>query len=263
MKLFFLLIMLFHSLMAMAMPSKIQMVFLSPAKTSDILNLIDRINEMNQYKKMAQAEIENCVPMGDGCFHPQYGYIEKKDLAKKEKSEPKIIKDEEMKLKTFNAIETNLVNCDKNYYFDIYCGKANQAVSNSEIEIWFDISSSLRTVDYNKDPNFCGRRTFLEEVMRKCKSKVSYSIYNTSLKQGGEASSVCMSYGTNDEKRLITWMKDSKAKKLYIVTDIDEMSQEMRSFLDENGAKIIGDGTKAFTSSDLINYANELIKDCK
>ena len=55
----------------------------------------------------------------------------------------------------------------------------------------------------------------------------------------------------------------SKAKKLYIVTDIDEMSQEMRTFLDENGAKIIGDGTKAFTSLDLINYANELIKDCK
>jgi hypothetical protein len=102
----------------------------------------------------------------------------------------------------------------------------------------------------------------MTKVLEGCKDKVRVSVYNTSLKEVGDFSSVCMAYGTNDEKRLVQWMKDSQTKRLLIVTDIDEMSRVMRDFLDENGAKFIGDGVKPFTSSDLVDYAKDFTKQC-
>jgi len=102
----------------------------------------------------------------------------------------------------------------------------------------------------------------MSKVMDSCKDKVNISVYNTALKQVGDHSSVCMSYGTNDEKKLLQWMKDSQARLLIIITDIDEMSRAMRDFLEENGAKFIGDGVKPFTSTDLIDYAKDISKQC-
>lgn len=245
----------------MATPKKIEMIFLSPLKTSALLKMIEQINFYQEIKKVAQNEsLEGCQPMGDGCFHPQYGYIEK---APEVKNKPVLIGEEELKLKTINAIETNLINCDKGNYFDIYCGKSKGFNAVFDTEVWFDTSSSLKTVDYNRDPDQCKRREFLELVAKGCKGKVDFSIYNTSKKQVGEYASACLAYGTNDEKRLLTWMKDSTSNRLLIITDIDEMSQEMQQFLSVNGAKTIGDGVKAFTADDLVKYATEFIKGCK
>lgn len=247
--------------MASATPKKIEMIFLSPQKVSMILELLDKYNVMKRSVNLAQNDMENCVPMGEGCFHPQYGYIEKKlEVAK---NDPTVLEDKKFELKTFNALETNLVNCDKNNYFDVFCGKTGPDAVASEIEIWFDISSSLRTVDYNKDADYCARRTFMEDVMAACKNKVNVSVYNTSIKQLGDHSTACMAYGTNDEKKLVRWIKDSKARHLLVVSDIDEMSVEMRDLLESNGAKLTGDGVKAFTSKDLIDYAKEFTKMCR
>ena len=249
---------------AFATPQKIEMIFLSPLKVSMILEQLDKMNTTKMSKKIAQADMEHCVPMGDGCFHPQYGYMEKRPEKKPDAKEIAERNEEKaVELKNFNALETNMINCDKNNYFDIFCGKERASAPPAEIEIWFDVSSSLKTVDYNKDPDHCARRTFVEKVQLTCKSKVNISVYNTSIKQSGENSSVCMSYGTNDQARLLRWMKDSKAKHLLIVTDIDEMSAEMRSFLESNGAKMTGDGVKAFTANDLIDYAGEFTKMCR
>ena len=269
----------FFSLNSYATPDKIQMIFLSPSKVSMLLELIEKNSTDKVLGFLAEQDdssyIDNCVPMGDGCFHPQFGYIDRKPVLKSPTAAtispttsgttPAIAvpKDPELQLKTFNAVETSMINCDKGNYFDIFCGKEKNKGKPAEIEIWFDISSSLRAVDYNKDPDYCSRRTFLTKVMEGCKDKVRVSIYNTSLKEVGEASSVCLSYGTNDEAKLLQWMKASEAKTLVLVTDIDEMSAAMRAFLDERGAKLIGDGVKAFTSSDLVNYANDFVKSCK
>lgn len=246
---------------ANATPQRIEMIFLSPEKVSMILELLDKYQIMKQSAHYAQNDLQNCVPMGDGCFHPQYGYIEK--AKEKAAADPQVLEDKKFELKTFNAIETSLINCDKNNYFDIYCGKAGADAAPSQTEIWFDVSSSLRSVDYSKDPDQCARRSFYEKVQAACKGKVSASIYNTSIKQVGDNSSVCLSYGTNDEKRLLQWLKDSKAKHILLVTDIDEMSAEMRDFLDRNSAKMTGDGVKAFTSKDLVDYAKEFSKMCR
>lgn len=247
-----------------ATPQKIEMIFLSPAKVSMLLEQLDKMDTTKMSKYVAQADMEHCVPMGDGCFHPQLGYIEKQPDKKPDaKAIAERNEEKAVELKNFNALETNMVSCDKNNYFDIFCGKEKPNAAPAEIEVWFDISSSLKTVDYNKDPDHCARRSFIEKVQLTCKSKVNVSVYNTSIKQVGENSSVCMAYGMNDQARILRWMKDSKAKHLLIVTDIDEMSAEMRSFLESNGAKMIGDGVKAFTANDLIDYAKEFTKMCR
>ncbi len=243
----------------MANPLKMEMIFLSPTKVSMLLEIIKRYDQMKSSKHYAQADMDKCIPMGEGCFHPQLGYIENKVEVKETPS----LEERKLELKTFNALETSLINCDKNNYFDIFCGKERPNAPPSEVEVWFDVSSSLKTVDYNKDPERCDRRTFMEKIMQGCKSKVSVSIYNTSIKQIADHASSCLAYGTNDQGKLLRWMKDSKAKHLLIVTDIDEMSSEMREFLESSGAKMTGDGTKAFTSNDLVDYAKEFIKMCR
>jgi hypothetical protein len=253
------LITLCFSSTAFATPQKMEMIFLSPQKVSMILEILDRYQSFKYASAIAQNDMENCVPMGEGCFHPQLGFIEKVVDDKK----PALIEEKNLELKTFNATDVNLVNCDKNNYFDIFCGKTGPDAKFAETEIWFDVSSSLRTVDYNKDPEQCSRRSFMERVQASCKNKLKVSVYNTSIKEVSEASGVCLAYGTNEQSRLLSWMKESKAKHLLIVTDIDEMSNEMRDFLEINGAKMIGDGVKAFTSVDLINYADDFAKLCK
>lgn len=251
---------LFLPAIAFSAPQKIEMIFLSPIKVSMILEQLDRYHAFKMSKNVAQNDIENCVPMGDGCFHPQYGFIEKPNP---NVVSPTLLEEKKLELKTFNATEISLVNCDKNNYFDIFCGQERPNSPPGDMEIWFDVSSSLRTVDYNKDPDHCARRSFMEKVMNACKGKVNVSVYNTSIKQIGDHSSACLAYGTNDQAKLLRWMKDSKVKNLLIVTDIDEMSAEMRDFLESNGAKMTGDGVKAFTSNDLIDYAKEFTKMCR
>lgn len=250
-------------LAAFATPKKMEMIFLSPKKVSMLFELLDQYKVMKMSAHLAQADMDNCTPMGDGCFHPQYGFIEKKPDNSPTIATPQMIEERKLELKTFNAVETNLVNCDKSNYFDIFCGQERAAGPPSEVEIWFDVSSSLKTVDYNKDPEYCSRRSFMEKVMSVCKSKVRVSVYNTAIKEIGDHGSACLAYGTNDQSRLLRWMKDSRARHLLIVTDIDEMSAEMREFLESNGAKMTGDGVKAFTSDDLVDYAKEFTKMCQ
>ena len=73
-------------------------------------------------KIIAQNDVD-CEPFGDGCFHPQLGLIE--DPKKVEKAKvKKNIEVQDLNLKTINSEEVDLVNCDENYHFDLFCGKA-------------------------------------------------------------------------------------------------------------------------------------------
>lgn len=267
-------------LSAFATPQKIEMIFLSQGKMTQLIQQLDEMQSEKVISRLAQGETtyqDNCIPMGDGCFHPQYGYLNrkpvisgttaaapepKKNEENKQGESPAQADGAEVKLKTFNAVETSMVNCDKGNYFDIFCGKEKGQGKFAEIEIWFDVSSSFRAIDYNRDPNYCNRRTFLTKVKETCKDKVSAYVFNTSIKQLGDLSGVCLSHGSNDEAKLLQWIKDSQAKTLLIVTDVEEMSKSMREFLDSKGAKYTGE-MKPFTSTDLANYAKEFSKVCK
>ena len=64
-----------------------------------------------------------------------------------------------------------------------------------------------------------------------------------------------MNYGTNDARKLLEWMKNSNAKKLLIVTDIDELSPEMQSFIEREAVVMIGSDSKKFLAGDLLDLS--------
>lgn len=243
-----------------ATPKKIYVYFLSPVKTSYFPATIDFLWS----KKIAQNNSEddfmkNCQPMGDGCFHPQLGFITKKNDA----NEPTLLKPEE-NLKTFNAVETSVVDCKKDYHFDIFCGKAKEEnIWNGELEVWFDVSSSLREVDFSSDKETCQRRSFFEKLQKQCGKSLRVATYNTAIKELGDYSNICMSYGTNDEKKLMEWIKASQANKLVLITDIDELSRPFQDFLSSEGATFVGDGVKSYTAKNLVDDVGEFAKICR
>ena len=244
----------------MALPGKVSIFFLSVMTTKKTSWLPPGISLLGS---VAQNEIYDCVPMGGGCFHPQLGFIEDpSELDKKEeKSAP-------VKLKTMNALETNVMDCDKDYYFDIYCGEAKKQAAKSKtapakLELWIDTSSSLRAVDNVQSENFCYRKSFAERVFESCGQKVYISLFDTSRKAMGTFNDLCGSYGMNDQTRLMKWIEDSKADHLVIVTDIDELSMRLSDFLDRIGAKVYGVGTKGMEGPEFTGYAKEIAKSCQ
>jgi len=248
------------SLKLQAAPDRLEFIFLSESPVNALLKKINK--PLTLYSSIAQNDDDDydCTPMGDGCFHPQLGYIEKKPSKIKKKK----IKVNPIKLKTINSEGVGLVDCKKGNYFDIFCGKSTSIAASSEMEVWFDISSSMRKMDYSKKSDYCGRRSLATRVLDGCpKGVVSFSVFNTSIKQAGELSTTCESHGSNNPKRLMEWIERSKAKYLLVVTDIDELSIELRDFIHKHGAKVYGTDIKDFRSSELANFSKNIIKTCK
>ena len=213
-------------------------------------------NEMN----------EDCLPMGDGCFHPQYGYIEdEKDLDQK-KQEADIEKAKPIKLKTINSQEVDLINCDDEYYFDLYCGKAKKEKAKqktSETEIWIDTSSSMRLVDYSSEDAYCDRRRFVVNFRQSCKKDISFNIFNTAKKRLSTLDNLCINHGTNDGDRVVQWLKSSEAKHVVIITDMEEYVGAFREYLDSRGANIHGIGVDPLLATELVNLKEEFKAFCK
>ena len=253
-----------------ATPENIEFIFLSRTSSSYINQYLDQ-QPLLFYKPQFVFDNsfkEQCIPVGDGCFHPQLGIVDKDTSSKKanvniplKKKEKKPKKIDKIK----NTLESDLISCDKNYHFDLFCGKAQKVETSgrpSDMEIWVDTSSSMRQIDYSKEANFCKRREFIQKVKSGCKKDIKISTYNTSIKSISDLSGVCVNYGLNSVPRLIDWIKRSNAKYLIIVTDIDEMSNRLRSFLNQTGAKIVGVGISGFSSIDLVAYSPVIINLC-
>jgi len=240
----------------MALPKRVDIIFLAAKKTADLKELTK-----DQYpivlRAIAQKE-DNCVPMGDGCFHPQLGFIEgKSGKALEDQKDQK-----DVKVKTINSMDTNMIDCKEGNYWDIFCGKAKaQKHGPVDYEVWIDTSSSLRNVDWSKDSTHCFRRSFIERLKSKCSIEVQ--TFDTSIKQMGGLSNLCINYGLNDQKRLMQWIDESKAKHLILVTDIDEGTLKFRDYLDSIGANLYGADTGDFTGESLLNHVQKLSSTCQ
>lgn len=248
--------MIFTSFSAQALPGKVSVFFLSALSSHKSSWLPNGVELLGQ---IAQNEIYECKPMGGGCFHPQLGFIEDPDqLAKEDEAQP-------LRLKTLNAVETNVMDCDDNYYFDIYCGKAKPVTkqARAKLELWIDTSSSLRAVDGPQAESFCYRKSFAERVVESCGDKVRISLFDTSKKAMGTFRDLCGTYGLNDQTRLMKWIEESSADHLVLVTDIDELSMRLSYFLDRIGAKVYGVGTSGLEGPQFTDYAKEIAKSCQ
>lgn len=238
-----------------AEPEKIDVYFLSPPKTSFINHFL---NPFSFYKSVAMDKTKKCIPMGEGCFHPQFGIIPNEDQEKEKK--PDAVK--EVELKTINAEETSLIDCKEGNYFDIFCGKGKKASAPSKTELWIDTSSSMKGVDFSKEENFCQRRSIAAKIANECSGKIDILTFDTSIKTLGDLATTCINYGLNDGKRMVDWLKGSNAKHVVIITDVDEYIGEFREYLDLAGANIQGVGTEMYFSSDLSKLTDQLLKKC-
>ncbi len=205
-----------------------------------------------------------CIPMTDGCFHPQYGFKPRK-VSEGFKHSTTLPPPVEVPVHVHSQ-ESNLIHCDRGHYFDLYCGQAQKSSSSLQkpsLEIWFDISSSLREIDYSENKEHCFRRKFWDEMAKKCSGKILGKVYNTTIKEFSENESVCFNFGTNNSKKLEQWLRDSEAKHLILVTDVDELEPSLEKLFFELGAKIIGDGVKPMTPQNLVDEAKHLATECE
>jgi len=252
-------IFLFISFSAFATPKKVVGWFLGEPKTAALESYIF-------FSRLAQNDNPyNCLPMGDGCFHPQLGYLPNKPIGVKENPAEKKMKEENLKVKTFNSLDTDMINCDKSQGFDIFCGKEKKEMARGgDLEIWVDTSSSMKRTDFSTDAEHCGRRMMISHALDHCqKGRLSVYVYDTSKKEIGDFSGACISYGMNDDKRFTQWVTDSDAKKLFFVTDLEEYTPHTREFLDSINAEVKGIDTVTLTGKDLMKLAEEIVKACK
>lgn len=233
-----------------AEPEKITVFFLSQVKLGANF-------EINWSAPLASNQEFDCVETDGGCFHPQLGFIAdgSKEYQEREKK---------VEVKTINSETTDLIKCEKGNHFDLFCGKAAKIQpANADVEVWIDTSSSMRKVDWGKDPNYCERRRFIAKLQNSCKKNLAISVFDTGKKSLGDLGSLCVNYGLNDSDRIVQWIKRSKAKHLYLVTDVEEYNGPLREYLDLVSAKIVGIGRKTTVASELYSYIGKISRNCR
>jgi len=251
-----------------ARPKSVEFWFLKEPVVAQLLKHIEKIDHYKFGNKLAMNSHYECAPMGGGCFHPQLGFVDKAPMFEKMViNESTDDSKKGVEVKTFSNEENYEVTCDNNYLFDIFCGNAvkesKSKESNASVEIWVDISSSFKNVDYSKTADNCFRRKFIHKVLNECKrEKVDVSIFNTSIKELGAMDTLCINHGTNNVPRLVDWVEASNAKRLIVITDVSEIGAELSEYLEEINAVSKGADTKDFLSKELMQEVKRVVSYC-
>lgn len=252
----------FYTLSAFATPEQIEVVFLSHKQINALLQRIDSGFEKSP-SQFAQASKENCIPMGEGCFHPQFGmipYDEKEQKKRRQEPEPEA----KVEVKTIGDIDTDSIKCEKGSFFDVYCGKFEKKKRSPTYEVWIDTSSSFKNVDYSKEMKHCERRYFVSKIRDLCGDKVMFSTFDSMLLALGSDQNLCQYAGMNNKDQLIQAIKNSTAKYLLIVTDVEEYTDEFRIYVDSIGAQLRGvDATSIYANQLSDIYSSKFKSLCK
>ena len=245
---------------AFAAPQVIEVWFISAHKKAELQKMM---NEKPYVLRSMTAELQ-CQEMGDFCFDPQFG-LYKKDDAGLEVDAGKVSAEKGPAIPPANAVERDLINCDKNNYFDIFCGKARkEAAANFKIDIWIDTSSSMREMDFSDKEGGCYRKSMIKRLDETCgfNQKANVMMFDTSIKQAGSMDSLCNNQGLNDHKKLMDWIERSDAKKLIIITDIYEFSKEFADYIESKHGKFRGD-KDPIVAAQLLDMVDDLAKSCR
>lgn len=249
------------SLSAYAAPKSLEVWFVSNAKVSELLHYI---KDPPMIYRPLTAELE-CQVMGDFCFDPQYG-LYKKDDANKEVDQTIVTAESGPVIPPGKSVDRELVECDqKNYFFDVFCGKAKKEVeANTKLDLWIDTSSSMREFDFSDKEGGCHRKSMLRKLDDTCgfNRKVNVMMFDTSLKQAGSMDQVCTNQGLNDYKRLMDWIERFEGQKLVVITDIYEFHKEFSDFVEKKDGKLRGD-KDPLTAAQLVALADTLAKSCQ
>ncbi|MDA8793018.1 hypothetical protein N9N67_07220 [Bacteriovoracaceae bacterium] len=244
---------------------------------------LKKINRNQDQKNYYVQYNKPCVQMGDYCFDPQIG-LYKKDASLNlnnvnDKTTPERISNlylERGEEYDFiqplpKSVDRELVVCDsKSTFFDVFCGQAKGTTFSKDqyqLEVWVDISSTFREVDWSmKQKATCHRQRFVEAIDNFCplREKLGVYIFTESKRQLGALNDLCINYGLNNLTKMKKDIRDSNAKHLIIITDIAEYSSELSDFVNtsQGRGKIIG-GEKAILAKDLVSMAQSLKPKCK
>lgn len=200
----------------------------SPPSTLLVLNTLER----------------QCQKVGEYCFDPQVGLYE-------EKSGRRVVPDAELDpvpYDNFPKIERSrpkMIYCDRDHYFDLYCGKGKQGQKKApkEVEVLIDTSSTMKEVD-DSSGGSCFRKMAFESLKKKCSGQLSaYRFDERIYPSSASPSAFCLTSGLNNSERLIKKIRQSRAKSLLVITDIYENSVGVVSQIKEMGGEIKGSGT--------------------
>lgn len=210
-----------------------------------------------------------CQQMGEYCFDPQVGLYKK---GEEEKILDATAYDKIEKKEKYNFIDTpssldrEMINCDKASFFDIFCGKTQKRVKAGlmDLEVWVDISSTMKQVDFQGYKKQCKRESFLKKLNQTCplnrKMKVSY--FDEVRKEAGMLDRVCLNGGLNDMKKLMRELRASKSKNVIIITDIFEASELFINEIELAGGIVKGVDSPMY-ASNLDGELQRVRKFCK
>lgn len=248
---------------AFAGPGTLEVWFLSAHKKAEVQKMIQ---DRPFVLRPMTAELQ-CQEMGDLCFDPQYG-LYKKDDAGLAVDATKIEKESGKApgIPAAKSVERELIDCDPKNYFDIFCGKAKKEAkaANYKLDLWIDVSSSMREMDFSDKEGGCFRKSMLNRLDTTCgfNQKVNVMMFDTTIKQAGTIDSVCANIGLNDTKRMIDWIERSDAKRLVIITDISEFTKEFADYIESKHGKFKGE-KDPLVASQLLDLVDDLSRTCR
>ena len=249
-----------------ALPKRVEVWFLSIDKTS----WLDNLNKSRFGQKIAQRNLQ-CQVMGEYCFDPQVGLYKR---GEEQGAQDEIDMGEIEKSQTYDFLEPhkghekNMIQCDKNSnFFDIFCGKAKKKLisGKTNLEIWVDVSSTMKQVDFDGFNSECKRERFLKDLTLSCplNQKMKVYFFEEFRKEAGPLDRVCLSGGLNNMKRIIQDVENSKADNVIIITDIFEAEDKFISAIENTGRGIIKGLKKPIYATDLKGELERVRKLCK
>ncbi len=241
-----------------AMPKKIEVWFLSIPNSS----LLRPMLETKKFLPVARSL--QCQQMGEYCFDPQVGLYKKgEEGALQEEVDTSQVETANKYdfMDPHKGAERSLIECDENPgFFDIFCGKAKKLSTKSDIklEVWVDVSSTMKQVDFQSYDKACYREMFLDEIKRTCPLNQKMKVYSFEeyKSEVGSLDRVCLSGGLNDMKKLVKDIKKSKADHLILITDIFEAEEKFIFDIENMANSTIKGLNKPL-------YAKDLLKDVK
>lgn len=258
---------LFASLSTWAMPKKFEIWFLSPDTARSAIDSLPGEKGFLHSSLYAQSSLQ-CQPMGDYCFDPQVGMYrpgeEPLESATTDYRAADEMENHGYERKATGEERKDAV-CDKDNLFDLFCAKSkSEKKSEAKFELWIDISSSMKQVDFPGFDQMCQRESFLRLLARDCSFNEKMQVYgfNEAKKQLGTMDSVCLNHGLNNRDRIIRDIKASDAKHLIVITDIFEADETLLNFVETSGGGSVKGVEKPMYAGDLKAQASGLRKKC-
>lgn len=262
------LIILIISISLQAAPKKVVVNFFD---SKDLTSMLTKDSSHIVVKNVYELK---CQKMGEYCFDPQVGLYKPGN-----ENEAVIVKGEsetDPNLKKVRGLgeegffNTQLINCDKNNFYDVYCNKGeksktSETYSRETNEIWIDGSSSVKVFDTSKLEDSCKREDFIKLLKSSCTKNNYYQFYSISSvkKQLGTSGQACQ---TTDDKikidKLISWINDSNAINLYIYLDDFYAQGKFMSYLKTRPNIKVNGIDKKINLSLMSEQINELKKYC-